>query len=141
MMRSSGETAASAPPLLVIWMGSPPCPGTFQICNDPERPEVRYIQRPSADQTGRACSSPSARVRRDGCPPSAPITYVTYLPARPVEAKNAILRPSGDHCGPMTIGPPIDVSRTGFDASLAQIQISGAPDLRDTNAIFAPSGE
>jgi hypothetical protein len=41
----------------------------------------------------------------------------------------------------MTIGPPIDVSRTGFDASLAQIQISGAPDLRDTNAIFAPSGE
>jgi hypothetical protein len=35
----------------------------------------------------------------------------------------------------------MDVSATGSDPSLPDIQISAAPERTDTNAIFVPSGE
>jgi hypothetical protein len=49
--------------------------------------------------------------------------------------------PSGDHFGPKIIGPPKAVNCTGLDPSLADIQISQAPDRLDMKAILLPSGE
>jgi hypothetical protein len=63
------------------------------------------------------------------------------VPKAPVCAKNAIRCMSGDHRGAATAGPPMDVSATGSDPSLPDIQISAAPERTDTNAIFVPSGE
>src|SRR6187549_1527552 len=123
-MRPSGDSDASAPPPFVSCTGSPPSSGNFQICSDPERPDVRYMERSFRDQAGSASNSPSLLVSRDGLPPSASITYVRYLPDGPVVAKKAMRRPSGDHCGPTRTGPLMDVRRTGLEPSLALNQIS-----------------
>src|SRR2546428_9682593 len=60
-----------------------------------------------------------------------------YLPSNTAKA---ILRPSGDQLGLLSI-PPHEVNCMGFDPSLLHTQTSLAPDRSDKNAIFLPSGE
>src|SRR6266571_3427870 len=53
----------------------------------------------------------------------------------------AICFPSGDHFGVPVEGALNEVSCTGFEASLADIQISSLPVRSEAKAIFFPSGE
>src|SRR5690349_18175938 len=53
---------------------------------------------------------------------------------------NAIFLPSGDHRGCPLSSAFIKVSWRHWDPSLAQVQISTAPDRFDWNAIRVPSG-
>src|SRR4030095_16495794 len=53
----------------------------------------------------------------------------------------AICRPSGDHIGLPTLGPPKEVTCLGFEPSLLHTQISIVPERLDWKAMCLPSGD